>query len=88
MKFFAVTALFATIILANVCPQDPFTAPQCCDIDELGIADLGCAAPTSPFDDLATFIAVCTSQGKRAACCVLPVGGLASILCVPPAETA
>ncbi|KAH8647676.1 fungal hydrophobin-domain-containing protein [Xylariales sp. PMI_506] len=47
----------------------------CCATDVLNILDLNCAYPEGDPANSAQFIQSCSTQGKSAHCCLLPVAG-------------
>ncbi|PHH78615.1 hypothetical protein CDD80_6586 [Ophiocordyceps camponoti-rufipedis] len=67
-----------------ICPNGLlYSVPQCCTTGLLGLADLDCKSPlTTPINSI-TFHAICAAQGAKAACCSIPVAGLA-LLCENP----
>ncbi|PTB64898.1 hydrophobin [Trichoderma citrinoviride] len=101
MQFLAVAALLFTTALAapssdpsgivrraNVwCPRGLYANPQCCDVDVLGVADLGCVVPPSKPSSCKSFGSVCASIGRQPKCCVAPIAGQA-LLCTDAAPPA
>ncbi|KAL7924337.1 hydrophobin [Trichoderma austrokoningii] len=94
MQFFAAATLFIAGVLtapspnglnsrSALCTSSPYTTPQCCAVDVLGVADLNCAGPVGTVNSAAEFQANCAAIGQEARCCVLPVLGQ-DVLCETP----
>ncbi|KAL7955599.1 fungal hydrophobin domain-containing protein [Trichoderma compactum] len=65
---------------SDVCPSGLYNVAQCCDTNLLGAVFLGCDSPAKEPHSTADFKDICSEDGKQAACCSIPVLGLA-ILC-------
>ncbi|KFY04753.1 hypothetical protein O988_00546 [Pseudogymnoascus sp. VKM F-3808] len=81
MHFFVFAALFTAIIAAPannvardvVCGDLLYGQPQCCSIDVLGVADLGCNAPDEVPRDFNDLKQICSKSAAEAKCCTYDV---------------
>ncbi|KAI5864010.1 cerato-ulmin [Durotheca rogersii] len=65
------------------CNTPPYSSPQCCATDVLGLADLDCQSLPEVPHNADDFRRICAVRGQRARCCVVPVLGQA-LLCQTP----
>ncbi|KAL3588196.1 hypothetical protein FPOAC2_14095 [Fusarium poae] len=67
----------------DACPGALYSQAQCCSAGVGDIVDVDCANPTIAPTSINSFKANCTSIGKRARCCNIPILGL-GVLCQSP----
>ncbi|KAL7788697.1 hydrophobin [Trichoderma ceciliae] len=92
MNFLAIAALFAAAAVAQpleargdgspICPFGLFSNPQCCSTELLGIIGLDCKVPSKTPYGATEFRNICSKNGAKALCCVVPIANQA-VLCQP-----